>query len=190
MESSTPSADYLPPSRELNEPGAVRTILAVLGLLLAAVGGYLLFAAETSLNAEIEAAIEMPLAEFRQMPEEVWSTVESARQSDLKRRHIAYGSILGAGILIVLLSLFARRRLLVTTISALVLLVLTAVAFGVISRKRPIEGEMESETAVPPMKVEKIIVWVSLGVAAAGLLWATKIALGHRRSLAARSLAK
>lgn len=190
MQSSAATEDLRPPSLKLNEPKMVRAILLVVGLLLAAVGAYLLATAEARLNAEIEAEIEMPLAEFRQLPAEVTSIVEEARSSDLLKRRAAFGSVLGAGVLMLLLALIVRRRLLGAVITAFVILAITAGAFAVLAKKkRDVDAGGQLEPEARELRTEKIAVWCCIGFTAASLAWAGKIAVGYRRRIASTAAA-
>ena len=189
MESPAPASDALPtPSRELNEPKSVKTILGALGALLALIGAYLLGTAEPQLNAEIERSIEMPLAEFRQLPEDVWIVVETERQNDLLKRRIAFGSILGGGVLLVLIALITKRRLRTAVIASIIVVIAAAAAFAVFAKKkRDVDLGGALEPGPSELKLEKIIVWVAIGFTLLSLAWAMKIALAYRRRLQATS---
>jgi hypothetical protein len=187
MESSSqPAAEFPPPIRVLNEPKTVKAILGFVGAFLVMVGAYLLGTAEGQLNMEIERSIEMPLAEFRQLPEDVWSVVETERQNVLLKRRAAFGSILAAGVILTLFALLVKRRLLSMIVAGLIVVIIAAAAFGLLSRKKRDVAEGGAlETTGDEMKVEKIVVWVSVGFALVSLAWGAKIGFAYRRRMQA-----
>ena len=161
----------------------MRAIVGFVGALLVLVGAYLLGTAEAQLNMEIERSIEMPLAEFRKLPEDVWSIVETERQSVLTRRRAAFGSILAGGGFLLVVALLTRRRLLGAVMVSFVAVILASAIFAVLSRKREPDAESAMEITGNEMKVETIVVWVAVGFGLVSLAWAGKIALAYRRRL-------
>ena len=189
MDTPSPAVDDPVPSRELNEPQIVRAVLAVMGLLLAGLSAYFYFTAEAQLNAEIESQIGMPLAEFRQFPADVTSIVDNERANVLTKRHAAFASVAGAGAIFLLLALLTRKRLLASVIMAAAWLMVAAVLFGVLAkRKRDVDSGDPAEQTPQEMKVEKLATWVCIGIATASLVWAGKIAVGYRRRMAVAAL--
>jgi xanthine/uracil permease len=185
MDTPSPAVDYSLPDRELNEPKIVRAILATLGLLLAGLSAYFYFTADAQLNTEIEREIGMPLAEFRQFPADVTSIVETERANVLTKRHAAFASVIAAGAVFLLLALATRKRLLTSVITAAVFLVVAGVLFAVLAkRKRDVDTGQPAEQTPQEMRVEKLATWVCIGISAAGLAWAGKVAVGYRRRVA------
>jgi drug/metabolite transporter (DMT)-like permease len=189
MDTPSPAVDDLVPSRELNEPQVVRAVLAVMGFLLAGLSAYFYFTAEAQLNVEIESQIGMPLAEFRQFPADVTSIVDHERDNVLTKRHAAFASVIAAGAVFLLLALATRRRLLGSVTVAALALVIAAVLFGVLAkRKRDVDSGDPAEQTPQEMKVEKLATWVCIGITAVSLVWAGKIAVGYRRRMAVAAL--
>jgi hypothetical protein len=162
------------------------TLLLVASIALIAVAAYFYFTAESRLNAEIERSIGTPLAELRQMPEEMWSVMEEERQAVLKKRHAAFGAILGTGGLLFLMGLGLPRAPRLLSIVGLLVLGLGAVAFGFLVR-RP-ATEPGDEPVAPELQSEKWIIWAAVAVAMLALLWALVQAIRLQRRIARVSL--
>jgi hypothetical protein len=188
MDTSLPTnADAPIRSSELSEPKTVRKVLAITGAILTLVSAILLIMAKAQLQREIEREVGMSLEEFRKLPEDVWSVVETERENVLIKRRAAFGSTLAAGLLLLLLAAVTQRRLRASVATALVVVIISAVLFGILAkRKRDWEAEQPAEQTPPEMRIEKAVVWTCLIGTFAALLWAGRVAAGyhHRETLA------
>ena len=181
METTTPTAAGLPNNEgQAHEVRVVRRILIILGLLLAVASGAFFFTAEGQLDKEIEQQIGMPLAEFRQLPEEVTTVVETERANVLLKRRIAVGCTLAAGVILLLIGLATTRRLRAAVVISLIVLIISGAAFGLLmKRKVDVEAGGPAEQTPTEMKIEKTIVWALLIASFVSLVYAGRIAAHH-----------
>lgn len=181
MDTTTPTAAGLPNNEgRAHEVHVVRRILIILGVLLAIAGGVFFFTAERQLDKEIEQGLGMPMAEFRQLPEEVTSVVEITRKEDLVKRRIAFGCALGAGVILLLLGLATTRRLRTAVLVSLIVIVLAGVAFGLLmKRKVDVEAGGPAELTPTEMKIEKTVIWALLIASFVSLIYAGRMGAHH-----------
>jgi hypothetical protein len=182
METTTPTTAGLPDyNGQAHEPRAVKRILAITGALLAVVSAVFLFTAERQLNKEIEEQIGMPLAEFRQLPEDVTSVVETERGNVLLKRRAAFGTTLGLGVVFLLIGIATTRRLRTAVVIAMILLIIAAIVFGLLSkRKVDVESGNPAEQTPTEMKIEKTVIWALLIATFASLIHAGRLAAHYR----------
>ena len=181
METTTSTAAGLPNSPgQAHEARVVRRILIILGALLAVASAAFFFTAERQLDKEIEQQMGMPLAEFRQLPEEVTSVVETERANVLLKRQVAVGCTLAAGILFLLIGLATTRRLRTAVVISLVVLIVSGTAFGILmKRKVDVEAGGPAEQTPTEMKIEKSIIWALLIASFISLIYAGRVAARH-----------
>ena len=181
MEKTSPTAAELPNHHgQAHEARVVRRILIILGLLLAVASGAFFFTAEGRLDKEIEEQIGMPLAEFRQLPEEVTSVVETERGNVLLKRRIAVGSTLAAGVILLLIGFTTTRRLRTAVVISLIVVIFSGAAFGILmKRKVDVEAGGPAEQTPTEMKIEKTIVWALLIASFVSLIYAGRVAAHH-----------
>lgn len=98
---------------------SVKTLLAIIALILACVAAYFYSTSAIRLDREIQASDEG--VNLSELPQEVREIVQQGRNEELLKRHVLFGAFTASGLLMLLMAATAKRRFRTVMVTALFL---------------------------------------------------------------------